>query len=174
MAESGVRAEQQEEIGETGNRSPQVRARGALPHFAREPPVGAAHLLGHGRITDVKAGAEDDRVDLALDAVADRPTRAAPRQASGHELDVGPQRRIPAVGGQDPLTAEHIVGVTCARSAGSATCFSLCAVEAVRASPSAAARLAKPSTSSSLLGYTAPRTSLCAAGAGETSTAHEG
>jgi hypothetical protein len=89
VAETGVRAEQQEEVRELRHGGTQIRARAALPEVADQLAVPAVHLLRVGRVCHAKAGTEDDRLDLPLDAVGinDRALSNL-AQPAGHELDV--------------------------------------------------------------------------------------
>jgi hypothetical protein len=98
-------------LGKPGTEVPRY-ARRALPHLAHEPAVTPAQLLGDGRVGDVEAGAEDDRVDLALDAVAvEHGALADSLESARDELDVRLlERRVPLVGGQDSLAAQRVVG----------------------------------------------------------------
>jgi hypothetical protein len=70
VAEPRVRPHQDEEVGEAGDRRPQVRASGS-PSTPRRAsaPVAAADVRRERRVRRREAGAEDDRVHLPLRAV---------------------------------------------------------------------------------------------------------
>ena len=75
-------------------------------------PCGPRTMPPDRHVGDLEAGAEDDRVDLALLAVAghDRVRRDL-LDAAGEQLDVGlGERRVPLVRGQDPLAADRVAG----------------------------------------------------------------
>ncbi len=79
---------------------------------ASERPSPSQIALGDRHVEDVEAGAEDDRVDLALGPV--RAHDRAPADLGdpvGDDLDVRPaQRRQVVVGDQDALAARQVVG----------------------------------------------------------------
>ena len=56
-------------LGKPATVVPRYACGAALPDVVERAPVAPAHPLGDGHVGDVEAGAEDDRVDLALDAV---------------------------------------------------------------------------------------------------------
>ena len=87
----------------------------SMPSFqcsASVVPSAPVDAVGDRHVGDVEAGAEDDRVDLALGAVGgDQRVAAHLRQAGGDHVDVGlRQRRVVAVGQQDALAADAVVG----------------------------------------------------------------
>ena len=94
VPEPGVGPEQQEQVREAGDGRAEVGARAALPHLVERPPAAPAHPVADRQVGGVEAGAEDDRVDLALLAVAGhdgaRVTRARPPVT---QLDVGLRER---------------------------------------------------------------------------------
>ena len=113
VPEPGVRAEQEEQVREAGDGRAEVRARAAVPDVVEQHAAAAAHALGGRDVGDVEAGAEDDRVDRPLDAVGadDRAFARTSRTPLGDELDVRlAERAVPAVGRQDPLAADRVVG----------------------------------------------------------------
>ena len=69
MAEAGVGAEQEEEIREAGDGGSEIGARARAPHLLEADAAAPAQQLRRRDVGDVEAGAEDDRVDLALGPV---------------------------------------------------------------------------------------------------------
>ena len=89
VPEARVRPEEEEEVREAGHRRSQVRLGAAVPRFVERPAAAPSHVLAEGEIGHVKAGAEDDRVDRALLAVAGHDRAGADLlDAVGDDVDV--------------------------------------------------------------------------------------
>ena len=111
MPVAEVRPDQEEEVGEAGDRCAEVRARAALPRVGDAAPVRAADALGDGRVGHVEARAEDDRVDFALYPVGAHDALGANlRHRVRHERRVRlGERRVVGVREQHALAAEREV-----------------------------------------------------------------
>ena len=102
-----------EQVGEAGDRRAAVCLAGCpFQTSVRLLPSRPWTIFGARHPGDVEAGAEDDRVDLALGAVgADDGVAAHLGEALGEQLDVGlGDRRVEVVGDQGALAAERVVG----------------------------------------------------------------
>ena len=119
VAEAGVRPEQEEEVREAGDRRAAVGLRAAVPVLGQRAALAAADPLGDRHVGDVEAGAEDDRVDLALGAVgADDRALADLGDAVGDDLDVRlAERRAGSRWREDPLAARQRSPASASRAA---------------------------------------------------------
>ena len=112
MTEPGVGADDHEQVREAGHGRPQVGRHRAVPGLLERAAVGAADQLRERRVGDVEAGAEDDRVDLALGSVGgrDRVLADALDRLGHHARVLAGQRRVAVVGDQDALAADRVIG----------------------------------------------------------------
>ena len=111
-AEVRVRPVEQEHVRKAGDGDAEMGARAALPAPLQVPPAAPVHLQRQHELVRLEAGAVDDAVDLALDAVGgDGAALADALDVLGDQLDVRAlQRRQPVRREQDALAAEGIVG----------------------------------------------------------------
>ena len=68
MTEAGVGPQQHEEVRVAGDGHPEVRLGASGPALGERVAVAADDAVADRRVGDLKAGAEDDRVDAVLDA----------------------------------------------------------------------------------------------------------
>ena len=111
MAEAGIGAEQHEHVGKAGDGGAEGGGHAALgPGVAQRQPVAADHGQRIVAVGDVEAGAEQDGVGGALDAIgADDAGLGDAVDAAIDDLDVGPgERRVVVVGAQDALAADLV------------------------------------------------------------------
>ena len=113
VAEGGVRAEQQEQVGEAGDGGAAVRgSAGRLPLLRQGAALAAGQPVRDRDVHDPEAGAQDDHVDLVLDPVdVDDGVRAHLGDAAGDDVDVVLRdRRVVVVADQHALAADRVVG----------------------------------------------------------------
>ena len=109
VPEPGVRTDDEEQVGEVGDRGALVGGHPRLPPLLGQRLPGAAgDVLGDRQLGGVEAGGDDQHVDRALHAVLGHDRIAGDLgDAVGHQVDVvGVQRRVVGVGDQDPLAAD--------------------------------------------------------------------
>ena len=113
MGQGGVGPEQQEQVGEAGDRRAPVGLRTVLgPGVAQRASVAAAQPVGDRDVHDPEPGAVDDHVDLVEHPVTVHDALGADLGDAGRDqLDVVlRERRVVVVAEQDPLAAEGPVG----------------------------------------------------------------
>ena len=106
----GVGPVQHEQVREPGGRDAQVRLRAVVPRVVDAATVATDHVDRRQVLRRREAGREDDRVDLAVDAVlGDDTVRGDARDRLGDELQVGlVERRVVEVREQRPLAAVRV------------------------------------------------------------------
>ena len=99
-------------FGIAGDHRAPVGARAAVPALGQRAPLAVADPLGDRHVEDVEAGAEDDRVDLALGPVGAHDRAPADLgDPVGDDLDVRPPSDGQVVvRDQDALAAGQVVG----------------------------------------------------------------
>src|SRR5690554_1610903 len=112
MPEAGVRPHQEEEVRKARYGRPLISLGAVLPGSLGEiHPAATEDRAGRDRVGRFEAGAEDDRIDLALNTIAiyDAVFAHLPNAAGNHVYIRLRQRRIVVVRDQYPLAAEHVI-----------------------------------------------------------------
>ena len=113
VPETGVGADDEEQVGEVGHGGALVGGHAGLgPGVGQRAARAPGEVLGDGELGGVEAGGHDEHVDGALHAVAGHDAALGDAgDRVGHEVDVvAVERRVVGVGDQDPLAADLEVG----------------------------------------------------------------
>lgn len=112
VAQAGVRAHEEEQVGEAGGEGALVGFRAFRPGVEQVDATAAEDHAARQRVAGGEAGAEDDGVNRAFLAIlGDDAVGADFLDAVGDDVDVGlGQRRVVVVGDQHALAAHGVVG----------------------------------------------------------------